>query len=61
MIVSSASSSGASRAIVSSTKAAGSITQMERGGCRLPTKSSSDEEPVAPSPASSPTASGLMS
>ena len=47
--------------MVSSTNAAGTMTQMQRGGCSVSTNASSAEAPVAPSPASSETASGLTS
>ena len=61
MMVSSACSSGASFAIVSSTNAAGTMMQMQRGGASAPTNSSSEPAPVLPSPASPETASGLTS
>ncbi len=61
MMVSSACSSGASFAMVSSTKAAGTMTQMQRGGCSVCTNSSRADAPVAPSPESSETASALTS
>ena len=61
MMVSSACRSGARRAIVSSTNAAGTMMQMQRGGASAATNSSSEPEPVLPSPTSPVTASGLTS
>jgi hypothetical protein len=61
MTVSSASSSGTSRSSVGSTTAAGTMTQIERGGLRRATKSSIASAPAAPSLSSVAIASALTS
>ena len=61
MTTSSASSSGRSWVRVWSTMPAGTMIQMLRGFSSLATKSARLSAPVAPSPASDLTASGLTS
>ncbi len=61
MIASSAWACAASLSTVSSVNAAGTITQIERGGSSLAINSSIVLAPVAPSPASSSTALALTS
>ena len=61
MMVSSGDSSGANRATVSATNAAGTITQMLRGGASAATSSSSDRAPCTPSLSIAATASALTS
>ena len=61
MTASSPSSSGTSRSSVESTMAAGNMSHIARGFSSLATKSSSELEPVAPSPASSCTTSAFTS
>ena len=51
MMMSPGSSSGTSFSIVASTTAAGTIIQTARGLVSLPTRSSIDPAPIAPSPA----------
>ena len=62
MIASPESSTAATSSIVFSViSPAGTITQTERGALSFAARSSSEEAPSAPSPASSETASGLTS